>query len=301
MIRLGVAVKVLGRAGMAGRAGAHLSLGLLRVREVLAYLATQQIGYYRLPDDLSGGDLLHELAECGGLLDELADLVQRSGVRLTCHPSMHLALSGGDDDAAARAAAALAGHAALLDALGCGPEAVLVLHVGGQHTDEAQGLERFAGRFERLPALVRRRIAIEPDHHGFDLVALLRLHQHTGAPVVFDSLHHQLNNPHSIAQSEALALALATWPTGTRPEVHVSTQRTEGHLHRERGGVQVVAPRRGQHADFINPFEFAALLDAARSLPPFDVMLEAKAGDLALLRLRDDLAALAPRLAPLVW
>ena len=60
---------------------------------------------------------------------------------------------------------------------------------------------------------------------------------------------------------------------------------------------QVLAPKPGQHADFINPHEFAALIGAARGLPPFDIMLEAKAADLALLRLREDLARYAPELA----
>jgi UV DNA damage endonuclease len=59
----------------------------------------------------------------------------------------------------------------------------------------------------------------------------------------------------------------------------------------------VLAPLSGQHADFINPFEFAAFVAAARGLPPFDVMLEAKAADLALLRLREDLKRFAPDLA----
>ena len=43
--------------------------------------------------------------------------------------------------------------------------------------------------------------------------------------------------------------------------------------------------------------EFAAFVAQARHLPPFDVMLEAKATDLALLRLREDLARYAPEIA----
>jgi UV DNA damage endonuclease len=126
--------------------------------------------------------------------------------------------------------------------------------------------------------------------------------QNTGAPIVFDALHHQLNNPARLPAGEALALALATWPHGVRPKIHFSTQRTEAHLMPAgRGqGRRVLAPRHGQHADFINPHEFAALLDAARSLPPFDIMLEAKAADLALLRLREDLRRFAPELAQMV-
>ena len=59
MIRLGVAVRILGRAGLRARDGRraehapHLSVSLLLVRDVLAYLAEQQIGCYRLADNLA--------------------------------------------------------------------------------------------------------------------------------------------------------------------------------------------------------------------------------------------------------
>jgi UV DNA damage endonuclease len=62
----------------------------------------------------------------------------------------------------------------------------------------------------------------------------------------------------------------------------------------------VLPPRPGQHADFIAATDAISLLRAARGLPPFDIMLEAKAGDLALLRLRADVARLAPELVALL-
>ena len=42
-------------------------------------------------------------------------------------------------------------------------------------------------------------------------------------------------------------------------------------------------------------------MEAARGLPPFDVILEAKAADLAVLRLREDLRRYAPDIASHVW
>ena len=55
-------------------------------------------------------------------------------------------------------------------------------------------------------------------------------------------------------------------------------------------------PRPTQHADFIDPFAFIAFLRQVQGLRDFDVMLEAKAKDVALLRLRDDLDRFAPGL-----
>jgi len=316
MIRLGVAVRILGQAGLRARDGRraehapHLSISLLLVREVLAYLAERQIGCYRLADDLAPyltderhPEFARQLDECGDLLAETGALACDYRIRLSMHMPMHVTLAAPDAAVAERSAVELIARAQLLDALGAGPEAVLVLHVGGAHGDGAAARFRFATRYQQLPECARRRVVLEPDEHSFDLPDLLRLHQATGAPVVLDILHHQINNPSRIPLGEALGLALATWPRGVRPKIHFSTQRTEAHVLPERRGHarQVLAPQAGQHADYINPFEFIALLAAARGLPPFDIMLEAKAADLALLRLREDLRRYAPEAAALVW
>jgi hypothetical protein len=53
-----------------------------------------------------------------------------------------------------------------------------------------------------------------------------------------------------------------------------------------------------QHSDFLDPFAAIDLLGDARAggLRPFDIMLEAKAKDLALLRLREQIVQFAPEL-----
>jgi UV DNA damage endonuclease len=50
------------------------------------------------------------------------------------------------------------------------------------------------------------------------------------------------------------------------------------------------------HADYVNPFEFITFMRLAGGLS-FDIMLEAKVKDLALLRLRRDLQRYAPDIA----
>jgi UV DNA damage endonuclease len=313
--RLGVAVRVLGRDGLRSRDARrpehhpHLSISLLYVRDILLYLAEQRIGCYRLADDLvpfqdryDSAQFAAELEACRDILAEVGALARQHQVRLTMHAGLHLSLAAPDAGIAQRSAEALVRRAALLGALGCGPDSVITLHVGGVHGDRAAALERFAARFERLPHAVQRRLALEPDEDSFALEDLLRLHQQLGVPLIFDTLHYQIHNPSRIPPSAALSLALATWPLGQRPKIHLSSQRTEAHLLPAQGrqGRRVLGPRLGQHADFLNPFEVIAWLEAARGLPAFDMMLEAKAADLALLRLREDLARFAPEWAEVV-
>jgi UV DNA damage endonuclease len=313
MIRLGFAVRVLGQKGLRAadlrrwQQQPHLSVSLIYLRDIIVYLAQQQIGCYRVADALAPylthgahAEFERQIEECAGELAAVGALAQAMGVRLSMHLGAHVTLAAEDSAQARRAAAEVVAQASLLDALGMPPEAVLVLHVGGGSAEGAVALQRFAERYRLLPEHARRRVVLEHDDHGWSLEALLPLHEVCGVPLVFDALHHRLS-PGRLALGTALGLALATWPAGVRPKVHFSSQRTEGHLGPRGGGVAVLPPKAGQHADYINPFEFALFVEQARGLPAFDVMLEAKAGDLALLRLREELQRYALAAVEKVW
>ena len=115
-------------------------------------------------------------------------------------------------------------QAALMDAMGLGDEAVVVLHVGGGQGD---ALGRFEAGFERLstPA-AQARLVIENDDRTFSLTDVLELHRRTGLRVVWDILHHHCHDPDGIPDREALESALATWPDGVVPKIHYSTPKT---------------------------------------------------------------------------
>jgi UV DNA damage endonuclease len=62
------------------------------------------------------------------------------------------------------------------------------------------------------------------------------------------------------------------------------------------GSGHIKTPDWHEHGDFVVPFAFIDWFSAAQDLPAFDIMLEAKARDVALLKLREDLARFAPEL-----
>ena len=130
-------------------------------------------------------------------------------------------------------------------------------------------------------------MVVEHDERCFDLSDVLALHERTGVRVVFD-LHHHRCNPASGLEDvrTALAAALDTWPSGLRPKVHLSSPRTE---FRSVAG-RKRPPLLDQHADFLSPWDLVTLLDAADR--PLDVMVEAKAKDLAVLAVRRSLERL---------
>jgi UV DNA damage endonuclease len=113
--------------------------------------------------------------------------------------------------------------------------------------------------------------------------------------VVWDVLHHHCHDPEGIPEREALERALATWPVGVTPKIHLSSPKTAVEARKRRVGRRVertlVLPPLRAHADTIDPIAFRRFLVDTASGRNFDVMLEAKAKDLALLRLREQLAA----------
>jgi len=279
-----------------------LSVSLVYLRDILTYLGAHQLHMYRMHSRLApvprGGDETSALAEveaCALELEAVGALAQRLGVRLSFHPYSTVVLNAVNEEQAERSRAHLGALATILDAMGLDDEAVIVLHVGGVYDGVEPACERFLRRYETLPETWRRRLALENDDRRFGFQDVWGIHRACGIRLVFDSLHHQVLNPEHIPWTEALALALSTWPPEVTPKVHVSSPRTE--LRPTAAGGRVKMPTWTEHSDLVNPFEFVAFLRQTAGLRPFDVMLEAKARDLAVLKLREDIRRFAPEWA----
>ncbi len=307
-MRLGYAVKTLGGGGLPShdarkwQSGPHLRWSIEALHGVFDHLEREAIDMYRMTASLAPyathPDLpqFHgQVAECAAELSELGERSRRLGLRLSTHPGQYIVLNSEDERIQEGAARDLEVQAALLDAMGLGPEAVVVLHVGGAAGGFAAAMERFERGLERLSNAARSRLTIENDDRTFSLAHVMALHRRTGLKVVWDILHHHCNDPDGIADREALELACSTWPGGVRPKIHYSTPKTAMEERRKKVGRRVertwVLPQLRAHADVIDPIGFEHFLRETAAGLEFDVMLEAKAKDLALLRLREQMAA----------
>lgn len=279
----------------------NLSMSLAYFRDILHYLHANDIHMYRMHGDLlpgaprlSEGEMWARIAACRTELAALGALAREWDIRLSFHP-YGLAFNTPDEDHFYRAAGHLGAQAELLDSMGLGREAVIVVHVGGVYDDAKTSRERFAHRYETLPPPVRHRLVLENDDHRFAFTDVWAVHQACGIPLVFDNLHHLILNPERVPLREALERALGTWPADVTPKIHFSTPCTE--MRRLPGSSRTKAPTWTEHSDFVNPFEFIRFLRVTEGVRLFDIMLECKARDLALLKLREDVAAFAPELA----
>ena len=302
--RLGFAVKVLGAGGMRTsdtrrwQSEPHLSRSIELLDAAFDHLHANDLRVFRMSSstvpygthpDLPQLDYRRQIGDCEGELAALGAKARDHGIRLSTHPGQYSVLNSENEDVAAKARLDVEQDAALLDALGTGPEAVVVIHVGALGADRTAALERFARSHELLSDRARARLAVEHDERLFDVADVLGLHDRLGCTVIYDHHHHRCNPaPGHEDPAAAIAAVAATWPSGVRPKLHLSSPRTELRADGR-------PPLLDQHADFVTPWDLIELLDAAGR--PVDVMLEAKAKDLAVAWVRRQLERVAPEYA----
>ncbi len=312
--RLGFAVKVLGQEGLKSndsrrwRSAPHLRVSIEYLHAIFSYLENSEIRMYRMSSDIAPyvthPDLpqFHgQLAESRSELGELGRRANQMGLRLSFHPSQFIVMNAPDKTLRRKSVWDLASQAEILDLMNLGSEAVLVIHVGGAYDDKNAAIDRWVACYKELPEPARRRLVLENDDVRFSATDVLSIHERTGVPLVFDMQHHQCLNPERLAWRRTLERFLRTWPDGARPKVHYSSPRTQTRevvrANRKTGKQETVLrpPVWTAHADYIHPFEFIRFAQETKDLE-FDVMLEAKAKDLALHRLLQDIACYAPEL-----
>jgi UV DNA damage endonuclease len=315
-LKLGFAVKVLGAAGLKSNDSRrwqqtpHLRISLGYLARIFDFLEKNDIRMYRMSSDLAPYVTHPDMPQFHRQIDECADELQALGkraraldLRLSFHPSQFIVLNSEDPVLVQKSIADLAAQTEMLDCMDLGPEAVVVVHAGGTYGDSDAGCTRWAKTHETLlsPA-IRKRLVLENDDGRYSAADVLKIHARTGVPLIFDHQHFWCYNPERLELVETVTRFLKTWPRGVRPKIHFSSPRTELRLlkrkqRNSRKKLLVLQPPVWTgHADFVQPFEFISLMRVLKG-KTFDVMLEAKSKDLALVRLRRDLQRYAPDVA----
>ena len=249
---------------------------------VVSFLIRERIYLYRISSGVIpfGSHPINKVPWWKRYERELAALGKRiadAGIRVSMHPGQYTVLNSPRPEIVEASIAELEYHARLLDGLGTDQSSKMVLHIGGLYGGTEQvAMERFSTVAANLPPAVLRRLVVENDDRLFDADEALSVARRLGVPVVFDWLHHQAN-PTTRPVNEVISDVMASWAAKDGiPKIHLSTQADDGPS--------------GAHADYVDGQD---LLDFLVHAPrqPFDCMLEAKKKDLALLRLRKELAS----------
>ena len=315
-IELGIAVKAIGVDGLKShdarrhKNDPHLKVSLEYLSNMLDYLDSQDIRFYRMSSDLAPyathPDMprFHNMvAESDAELAAIGKKARELSIRLTFHPSQYILINTPDEEVLQKSFNDLASQADMLDRMGMDANGVLVTHVGGVYGDREAAKERWVRNYTRLPENARRRLVLENDDLRFGADDVLWIHERTGVRLIFDYHHHWCFNPTGRDMVDAFGRFLASWPQGQKPKMHFSSPRTEMRTIRRKDrktGKQVEClqpPIWTGHSDYISPFQFIQFARDVQGLAQerlFDVMLECKSKDLALLRLREDMKRYGP-------
>ena len=259
-------------------------LALQNVRDlykILEWNLENDIYFYRLSSDIIPWASEYEMEELPDYNLILAaamkagNFAREHGMRLTSHPGPFNKLASPKERVFQLTYKDLKVHGDLFDMIGLPrtPYAKLNIHVGAAYGDKPFALDNFCRNFERLPENVRSRLTVENDDKT-SLYSTLELYEgvykRIGIPIVFDYHHHMLH-PGGQTEQEALELALSTWGD-IKPVVHYAESRSVEQNNPK------IKPQ--AHSDMIrNPFD-----DYGNE---FEVMIEAKHKELALLEYRD--------------
>ena len=314
-LKLGFAVKVLGAAGLKSNDSRrwqqrpHLSVSLRYLHRIFDYLEATDIRMYRMSSDLAPY-VTHPdmpqfhgmIKECAGELRAIGKRARSIGLRMSFHPSQFIVLNSPDPLLVQKSIADLAAQTEMLDRMELDREAIVVVHAGGTYGDTDSGCRRWIEIYKTLSPEIRRRLVLENDDLRYSAADVLKIHEATGVPLIFDHQHFWCHNPEQLELHGTVQRFMQTWPRGVRPKIHFSSPRTElrqlkRKVPKSRAKKIVLQPPVWTgHADFCQPFEFISLMRQLKDVE-FDVMLEAKSKDLALVRLRRDLQRYAPDVA----
>lgn len=206
-----------------------------------------------------------------GMLQQLGNKIREAGIRVSMHPGQYTVLNSMDPLVVERAMEELNFHDRFLTSLGMNNTSKLVLHIGGVYGDKKRAMHSFTENYNRLPQTIKDRLIIENDDKNYNIQEVLQISQVTGAPVVFDNLHHKLNKPTlELSEAEWISQCAKTWSsTDGRQKIHYSQQKTGG------------TP--GSHSDTIF---LSSFLSDYKELPQkeIDIMLEVKDKNLSAVK-----------------
>jgi UV DNA damage endonuclease len=246
--------------------------------QAIEYCGSHRIGCFRVNSQFwpvkTHPDVGYEFADLPDS-DEIKKILfqcrQRAlalNVRLSFHPDQFVLLSAPKADVVRKSVEELEYQAEVSEMIGAD---VINIHAGGGYGDKPSALRRMGRVVRKLNKTVRSRLTLENDDRIYTPRDLLPFCKEYKLPLVYD-VHHHRCLPDGLSVKQATDAAIKTW--NREPLFHISSPKQ---------GWQGGQP--GWHHDYIDVHDFPR---EWRSLD-ITVEIEAKAKELAVLRLYDDL------------
>jgi len=236
------------------------------LQHILSFNLNHNILFFRISSDIipfASHSVLNVdwKAYFSDILREIGRFIHENNMRISMHPDQFIVLNSKRKEVVQRSVQELVYHSSFLDSLGLGFSSKIQLHIGGVYGEKEESMNRFVKNFDLLPIPVKKRLVIENDDRSYSAKDCLQISKQIHIPVLFDVLHHQLNN-HDEQMQNIFRLIAETWNANDGiPMVDYSSQEKNG--------------KKGKHANHIDHDDFIHFLQTIDSID-FDIMLEIK-------------------------
>ena len=221
-------------------------------------------------------------ADIRNMCNKIRNICIKHDIQTSMHPSQHCVINSHKPNVVAKSAKTLSYHYRISQLLGC---KLILIHIGSTASNRAgekkyknevnkkEALQRFKDTFNKLLPNIQNMICIENDDKSYTVEETLRLCQELGRPMVAD-FHHDRCNPSENSFSYYNTKIYETWKNSDlRPKIHVSSGESSDTDR--------------SHAEYVLPCDLKDAIACSGGL--FDIMLECKAKEKSLLRLRVDM------------
>ena len=240
------------------------------------------------------------------VLLEVGNYARAHDHRLTTHPGPFHVLGSVDPNVVQKTIIGLERHSEMFDLMGFEPsfDNKINIHVGSAMLGHDRTAAKWIDNWRKLSDNCRARLVLENDDKAslYSVKTLYDLfYSVIGIPITFDYWHHNFCTG-DLTEEQAIKLAASTWPSNVRQAVHYSeSKRLETQLIIkslcEENNLSFEEVEKNPNSDLYATYkEFSKIKAQAHAeyvLKPIntygldlDIMLEAKAKELALLKHR---------------
>jgi len=196
---------------------------------------------------------------------EISQLIKKTKMRVSMHPGQYVNINSSNAEVVKSSIKELEWHVKFLDTMDLDASHRLIFHVGGIYSNKKNAIKRFIKEFSNLPDNFKSRLTLENDDKNYTIWDVLSISEEIGIPVIFDNLHHKINNTRQKNDENIdliLNLCFNTWNDKTGiPKIHYSSQK--------------IGAKPGSHAESINLDEFVEFYFCFNKYD-FDIMFETK-------------------------
>ncbi len=257
---------------------------LQNTKRILYYNIAHEIGLYRFSSALvplaTHPEVMWDfVTPFRAEWEELGQIIHQFKLRPSFHPNQFTLFTSPREEVTINAVKDMEYHFKMLDAMSALERGIINIHIGGAYGDKDASLGRFHQNLKKLPNTIKKHMTLENDDKTYDVEETLITCEKEKIPMVLD-YHHYMANKGDVDLSHYLSRIFNTWNNfDTVPKVHISSPKSDQSYRAHADFVSL---------DFILPFlKMTKVLDR-----DFDIMIEAKQKNLAMLKLIEEIASI---------